>query len=116
MSAIAKLHDYADKKLREEAIDNLTQKLQSGQRAGRLDFTELLDSEITGPRCEIILSELSALLQTTTGRDYLADQIRDGIIERYLNAPDQEWLITEEMGQIEYSEPYFEDARELGLV
>lgn len=122
MSAVAKLHEYADKKLREEAIDNLTQRLQSGQTVGRqVDFAAILDCELNDShRYPILLSEISALLQSSNRESAaLGDQIRDGIIERYLNAPDQEWLIAEEMGQIEYASPepdYYPDAVNLGLV
>lgn len=114
------LHDAADGILKKEAIDNLSQKLQSGQRAGRCDFTEILDSELSGDRYQIILSELSALLLTTTGeREYLADQIRDGLIERYLNSANNTFLIEEEAAEIEHTAPepeaYYYDAEEVGM-
>jgi hypothetical protein len=117
----SRLTEYADKKLREEAIDNLTQKLQSGGTVGRnVDFTVILDCELNDlHRYPILLSELSALLQSSNRESAaLGDKIRDGIIERYLNSPEREWLVSEEMGAIEYAAPepdYYPDAREMGM-
>ena len=116
---LASLTEAADKKLREEAIQNLTERLVSGQRVGRCDFTDLLESEWnSADRYAIITSEVSALLMTE-GQEKaqaLREQIRDGIIERYLLKPEQEWLIEEEVSQIEFdADAYLEDAEEVGM-
>ena len=119
---LASLTEAADKKLREEAIQNLTERLVSGQRVGRCDFTDLLESEWNNAdRYAIITSEVSALLMTESPEkaQALREQIRDGIIERYLLKADQEWLIEEEMSQIEFDSPepeaYLHDAEEVGM-
>jgi hypothetical protein len=113
------LTDKADEILRKEAIQNLTERLIAGGRVGKCDFTDLLESEWNNAdRYAIITSEVSALLQTLSNRDSLADQIRDGIIERYLSKPEHQWLIEEEMSQIEFDSPepdYYADAVETGM-
>lgn len=117
MSLKAELQEAADKILRSEAFDNLAERLRSGQRVGRCDFTDLLESEWNSEAGYArITSEVSALLQTETKRDYLADKIRDGIIERYLLDPKNDYLLAEEAAQIEV-EPaaYFEDAEAVGM-
>ena len=120
--SLASLTEAADKKLREEAIQNLTERLIAGGRVGRCDFTDLLESEWnTTDRYAIITSEVSALLMTESPEkaQTLREQIRDGLIERYLLKADQEWLIEEEMSQIEFDSPepdYYADAVETGMV
>jgi hypothetical protein len=102
------LHDRADAVLREQAIEILADKLREGKKVGRCDFTGLLDCELNDQhQYLVVLSEISALLQTTgrEERNHLADMIRDGIIERYLTHPDQEELVSEEIAEIEGETP-----------
>lgn len=101
------LHDKADSILRSQAIANLADRLQEGKKVGRCDFAGLLDCELNDPKqYPVIHSEISALLLSVSDeRKYLSDKIRDGIIERYLNHPDQEWLVSEEMAEIESEGP-----------
>lgn len=101
------LHDKADEFYRTRALEILADKLRDGKKVGRCDFTGLLDCELNDSiQYLVLLSEISALLQTNnTDRKYLAEKIRDGIIERYLAHPDQEPWISQEMAEIEAEEP-----------
>jgi hypothetical protein len=100
---MAALADKADEAL---ALERITERLRDGKQVGRADFTGILDdalqSESTYAR---VLSEISALLQTTTGRDYLADQIRDGLIERYIDSHKED-LIHEELEQMAFERSF----------
>jgi hypothetical protein len=98
------LHDAADGLLREQAVESLKQRILAGKH--KYGIGELLDSELNNhARSHIIMQELvDLLLNDSLEREALADNIRDGLIERYLNDPAQSLLIEEEAAEIEAEE------------
>jgi hypothetical protein len=96
------LHDQADGQLRQDAIDNLTRKLEEGDQVGRCTFRDLIDSELNGDRAHLLLDDLDTLIRGEGGndtRDGFASRLMSKLIERYLlNHPD---LIEEEAATIE---------------
>ena len=95
------VHDAADGELRAQAIESLTYKIISGKH--RNGIFELLDSELNGERYKILLEEITTLLLNESGeREYLAEKIRDGLIERYLSVHGD--LVEEEASDIEARE------------
>jgi hypothetical protein len=95
------LNDLADGELREQAIESLTYKITYGRH--RNGIFELLDSEINSERYKILLEEITTLLLNESGkREYLADQMVAGLIERYLSVHGD--LIEEEAETIEAQE------------
>lgn len=85
-----------------QAIEALTERLKDGKRVGRSDFFDLLDSELNSGRYRIVLEDLGSLLlggDAACDDRAAADKIRDGMIERYLNAHPE--LVEEEAAAIE---------------
>jgi hypothetical protein len=92
------MSDCADGALREQAIESLTYKIMSGKH--RNGIFELLDSELNTDRYKILLEEITMLILNESGeREYLAEKIRDGLIERYLSTHGD--LVEEEANEIE---------------
>lgn len=92
------IHDAADGELRQQAIESLTFKIKSGK--SRMGIFELLDCELSSERYKILLEEITGLLlNETCEREYIADQIVAGLIERYLSTKGD--LVEEEAAQIE---------------
>lgn len=90
--------DAADGELRQQAIESLTYKIVYGK--SRIGIFELLDFEISSERYKIVLEEITTLLLNESGeREYLADQLVAGMIERYLSTHGD--LIEEEANDIE---------------
>lgn len=99
MSARDSIYDSAEKLMKhfgEQAREALIEKLKDGKKVGRCDLLDVLDCELNGERYRITLQEIFGLLMGETGktRDYQADQIIQGICERYVDShPD---LVEEE--------------------
>lgn len=92
------IHDAAAGALRQQAIESLTDKIMSGKH--RNGIFELLDSELNTERAKILLEEITGLLcNETVEREYLADQIVAGLIERYISVNGD--LVEEEANDIE---------------
>ena len=95
------INDAADGELRKQAIESLSEKIKSGKH--RNGVFELLDSELNGERYKIVLEEITTLLLNESGeREYLADQMVAGLIERYLSTKGD--LIEEEAAELEREE------------
>lgn len=106
-----RLHDQANS-LRpdpapfyQQAKDELADRLRDGKSVGGCELIDLLDSELDGERYKIALQEVVGLL-LDTGMETAAkaDQVRDGIIERYLESPKGQELIEEQAAQIAFDE------------
>lgn len=110
----AALQEKADSLLRQEAYSNLSERLKEGKQVGRCHLIDLLDNEFnSADRYSIALQEVEQILM----RGGLgATEYADKLIEKYLNAPDNQYLVEEEMGEIEHAEPdYYQDAVETGM-
>lgn len=95
------LHDEADGKLREQAIESLSEKIKSGK--SRIGIFELLDSELNTDRAKILLEEITTLLLNESGeREAMADKMVADLIARHLST--QGDLIEEESAAIEAEE------------
>lgn len=100
--AVRDLHDRANRVLREQAIQTLTEKLKSRGRVNGLDFADLLDEELNGARSRTTIAELGALL-VSDERESLAAKMVDGVISRYLEANPE--VVEEEVAELEVQEP-----------
>lgn len=79
------IYDKADI---ENARQYLTEQLISGKKALGFFFYDVLDCELNSDRYKILLQELDTLLNKDGGNDTVsgcASNIRDGIIERFLD-------------------------------
>ena len=87
-ATLARLHERADRILREQAIASLTEKLKSGGKVGRCHLVDLLDAELDSrERYPIALPKVFQILTAESGeRAALCDQFVDGLIERYLDS------------------------------
>lgn len=102
MSAnLAKMHERADAELERQARQELTEKLLDGKEVGRCNLRDLIDSELNSERSRILITDFEALLLMDSGRDYKADEIRDGLIERYLESPRCQDIVQDLMTTIE---------------
>lgn len=93
------IHDAADGKLREQAIENIAERIKGGR--SKVSVHDLLDTELDNPtRCRILAEDLAKLLTAESGeRAALADQIVDGLVERYISVHGD--LVEEEATEIE---------------
>lgn len=80
------IYDRADETDLHAAREELKWRIVSGKR--RVGVFELLESEVNQePSCRNLLSKITDLLLDEEGqREALADQIRDGLVERYIDA------------------------------
>lgn len=100
-TVLAKLHERADAELERQAREELTEKLREGKEVGGCNLRDLIDGEWNGERERILVTDFESLLLMSSGRDYKADQIRDGLIERWLSTPRCQDIIQELMTTIE---------------
>lgn len=91
------IHDQADGALRQQAIENIAERIKSGK--GRISIRDLLDCEMNS-RGEFLLAELEQLLTVEHGEHGAkADKLVAEMIERYLSTRGD--LIEEEAATIE---------------
>lgn len=101
MNAIDRdIHDQADGALRQQAVENLTERLHAGKTVRSLTLRDLIDADLSGPRAEFAALEVKNLLLADHGeRGAKADAYVAGVIERYITTnPD---LVEEEACEIE---------------
>lgn len=102
---------------RAAAIDNLTWRLKDGKSVGRLTLADLIDADLSGPRCEGASADVRKIVLAESGeRAALADAYVDAVITRFLADPKREALIREEAATIACDEAWDERVeRELAL-
>lgn len=100
------LTDKADDLLRKEAYSNLSERLKEGGKVGRCHLIDLLDAELqSADRYPIALQDLEAILMNG---GLGAEEFADKLIERYLTNPRFEYLLEEEMAEIESTPPEYD--------
>lgn len=106
-----RLQEQADEQLRKEAISNLTEKFKNGQKVGKYILKDLIECELGESRYAIFLANLEEMfLQYVSSERYAkAEEILDGMIERFLNDPSYQYLVEEEMAEIEAEPSVSED-------
>ena len=92
------IHDQAAGSLREQAVENIAERIKSGK--GRITVHDLLDAELNSDRCRIVTEDMAKLL-TAEHHEHgaVADSIVDGLIERYISTHGD--LVEEEAEEIE---------------
>lgn len=98
---VVSLQDAADNLLRDEAMSNLKWRLVEGKEVGGMTFDGLLDIELDGERRRIVLDDLTNVLCGDKNKD----EVRDGIVERFLLSPKGRQAIEEEMERLDKYEP-----------
>lgn len=95
------LNDAAAGALREQAVENITERIKSGK--SRVGIFELLESELNGERSQIMLEEITILLLNESGeRDDLAEKTVAGMIERWISVHGD--VVEDEAATIEATE------------
>lgn len=92
------IHDAADGALRQDAIDNLTDRLKTGGAVGRVDLRDILSDDVDQGR--VTAEDLYQILTNYDDRHLLAERMVDQIISRFIATnPD---AVEEEAAQIEH--------------
>lgn len=88
---------------REEAVEALTEALREGKQVGRCNLRDLIDGDLDRTYAMTVASIEEILLSEGDARDRLADQFRDGLIEKYLEANSD--LVDDEIAELKAEGP-----------